>query len=122
MTDLRNAIDCDIHPAVPGMQVLLPYLDEYWREHLITRGTERLTLHMTSFPPNAPHNGRPDWKPEAGLPGRISRALQQACARCLRHPLRDLQCALCGASVLQRGHGRGALPRGQRLDGEGMAR
>ncbi|MGZ5895069.1 MAG: amidohydrolase family protein [Xanthobacteraceae bacterium] len=69
MNDTRNAIDCDIHPAVPSMQVLLPYLDEYWREHLITRGTERLTLHMTSFPPNAPQNSRPDWKPAAGLPG-----------------------------------------------------
>src|ERR1700759_1363054 len=26
-----GAIDCDLHPAVPGMSVLLPYLDDYWR-------------------------------------------------------------------------------------------
>ena len=35
----QGAIDCDIHPAVPDMRALLPYMDEYWREHLITRGT-----------------------------------------------------------------------------------
>jgi len=27
----RGAIDCDIHPAVPDMRALLPYMDEYWR-------------------------------------------------------------------------------------------
>ena len=64
----QGAIDCDIHPAVPDMRALLPYMDEYWREHLITRGTERLTLHMTSFPPNAPLNVRADYRPESGLP------------------------------------------------------
>ena len=66
---LQGAIDCDIHPAVPDMRALLPYMDEYWREHLITRGTERLTLHMTSFPPNAPLNVRADYRPRSGLPG-----------------------------------------------------
>jgi predicted TIM-barrel fold metal-dependent hydrolase len=65
----QGAIDCDIHPAVPDMRALLPYMDEYWREHLITRGTERLTLHMTSFPPNAPLCVREDYRPSAGLPG-----------------------------------------------------
>ncbi|HVG50537.1 MAG TPA: amidohydrolase family protein, partial [Xanthobacteraceae bacterium] len=77
MTDTHNAIDCDIHPAVPSMQVLLPHLDEYWREHLITRGTERLTLHMTSYPPNAPQNSRPDWRPPSGLPGTDLPTLQK---------------------------------------------
>ena len=65
----QGAIDCDIHPAVPDMRALLPYMDEYWREHLITRGTERLTLHMTSFPPNAPLCVREDYRQQAGLPG-----------------------------------------------------
>jgi hypothetical protein len=27
--------DCDLHPAVPAMSVLLPYLDEYWREMVL---------------------------------------------------------------------------------------
>ena len=40
----QGAIDCDIHPAVPGMQVLLPYLDDYWREHLVARGIDKLNL------------------------------------------------------------------------------
>jgi hypothetical protein len=25
-----GAIDCDLHPAVPGMGVLMPYLDDRW--------------------------------------------------------------------------------------------
>jgi predicted TIM-barrel fold metal-dependent hydrolase len=33
-------------------------------------------LHMTSFPPNAPLNGRPDWRPSSGLPGTDIAALR----------------------------------------------
>ena len=33
-----GAIDCDIHPAVPNMRALLPYLDEYWRDAIVSRG------------------------------------------------------------------------------------
>ena len=36
-----GAIDCDIHPALPAMQALVPYLDEYWRAHVLMRGLER---------------------------------------------------------------------------------
>ena len=25
-------VDCDVHPTVPGMAALLPYLDDHWRE------------------------------------------------------------------------------------------
>ncbi len=40
----RGAIDCDVHPAVPGMAALLPYLDEYWREQVTVRGIDGLDL------------------------------------------------------------------------------
>jgi uncharacterized protein len=73
----QGAIDCDIHPAVPGMQVLLPYLDEYWREHLVARGTDKLNLSITSYPPNAPISGRPDWRVKGSLPGGDLAALQR---------------------------------------------
>src|SRR5580658_2384543 len=29
-----GAIDCDIHPGLPGTHGLVPYLDEYWRAHV----------------------------------------------------------------------------------------
>ena len=36
------AIDCDLHPTVPGIATLLPYMDEYWRHTLVERGIEVL--------------------------------------------------------------------------------
>ena len=64
-----GAIDCDIHPALPSMQVLVPYLDEYWRSHILMRGLERDNYTASAFPPNAPINCRPDWKPAKGSAG-----------------------------------------------------
>lgn len=64
-----GGIDCDVHPAVPGMNALLPYLDDYWRHSFEMRGINRLNLAMTGHPMNAPINRRPDWAPENGSPG-----------------------------------------------------
>jgi len=50
-------IDCDIHPAVPDTKALLPYFDDYWRETILQRGIDRLSLNLTSYPPNAPLSG-----------------------------------------------------------------
>ncbi len=36
-----GAIDCGIHPALPGTATLLPYLDEYWRARFEMRGLDR---------------------------------------------------------------------------------
>jgi hypothetical protein len=36
------AIDCDLHPTVPGVATLLPYMDDYWRHTLVERGIEVL--------------------------------------------------------------------------------
>jgi predicted TIM-barrel fold metal-dependent hydrolase len=55
-------IDCDIHPAVPDTKALLPYFDDYWRESITQRGIDRISLNLTSFPPNAPISARPDWR------------------------------------------------------------
>ena len=54
-------IDCDIHPALPGMATLIPYLGDYWREQVTIRGIDGLDL--ASFPHRVPANGRPDWRP-----------------------------------------------------------
>lgn len=69
MAATKGAIDCDIHPAVPNARVLLPYMDEYWREHMLRRGLERENFDLMAYPPAAPINVRPDWKLEKGPAG-----------------------------------------------------
>jgi hypothetical protein len=61
-------IDCDIHPAVGGTRTtLLPYLDDHWKEQVVSRAIDGLDL--TSYPPNMPLSGRADWRPAGGKPG-----------------------------------------------------
>ena len=59
-------VDCDVHPAVPGMQALLPFLDAHWRESMIER---EVNLESQSYPPNAPLTARPDWRDRQGRTG-----------------------------------------------------
>ena len=75
-TPAPGAIDCDVHPALPGMRALLPYLDDYWRAHIQLRGLERDNYAASAFPANAPINARPDWKPAAGAHGTDVDALR----------------------------------------------
>lgn len=53
-------IDCDIHPGVPRMEVLLPYMSDYWREQFVTREIDGAEL--ASYPPTSPLACRPDWR------------------------------------------------------------
>ena len=72
-----GAVDCDLHPAVPGMGVLMPYLDDYWREMVSVRALDRLNLSLTSYPQNAPLTCRPDWALDQGRkPGSSLEAMQ----------------------------------------------
>jgi predicted TIM-barrel fold metal-dependent hydrolase len=64
-----GAIDCDIHPAVPDTAVLLPYLDDYWRDQIVNRHIDKYSFVLTSYPPNSPLSVRPDWRPASGPPG-----------------------------------------------------
>lgn len=57
-----GAIDCDVHLALPGTHVLLPYFNDYWREHITQRGLERDNLDTGAYPPGAPLSARPDWR------------------------------------------------------------
>src|SRR5260370_11117591 len=65
--DCAGAIDCDVHPALPDVLALLPYMSHYWREQITLRGIDRLDL--ASFPPRIAAHGRPDWRPATGKPG-----------------------------------------------------
>ena len=66
-TATSGAIDCDVHPAVPGLKALLPYLPEHWRDAVVQRGVHE--LDSISYPLNAPITARPDWRPQAGKAG-----------------------------------------------------
>lgn len=58
-------IDCDIHPSVGGTRTtLLPYLDDHWKEQVVSRAIDGLDLN--SYPPNMPLSGRADWRPADG--------------------------------------------------------
>jgi uncharacterized protein len=65
----RDAIDCDIHPAIPRTTALLPYLDDYWRDQIVNRHIHKQSFHLQSYPPNSPLSCRPDWRPKDGPPG-----------------------------------------------------
>ena len=65
--ETRGAIDCDLHPALPGCMALLPYLDDHWREEITSRGLDDLDFSL--WPRNAPLTARADWRPEKGLAG-----------------------------------------------------
>src|SRR5262245_59135849 len=64
MPDLR-AIDCDVHPTVPDIKALLPYLDDHWRDQVEDRGIP--SLESISYPLNAPITARPDWRGPKGV-------------------------------------------------------
>ena len=63
---LPGTIDSDIHPSVPSIEALLPYMDDHWRDMAITRGVDE--LNTISYPLHSPLTCRPDWRPPAGRP------------------------------------------------------
>jgi uncharacterized protein len=64
MSITSGPIDCDIHPVVPSIQTLMPYLDDHWRETVIRRGIEDLTT--ISYPTRNPLSFREDWRDATG--------------------------------------------------------
>ena len=83
-----GAIDCDIHPGVPDIKSLLPYMNEFWRESFVNRGLDG--FDMMSYPPNAPIACRPDWRVKGQRPGGSLEAMR-------RHALDafDISIAIC---------------------------
>ena len=64
MTGALAAVDCDVHPTVPDMTALLPYLDDFWRATVVERGIN--SLETVTYPPNAPLTARPQWRDKNG--------------------------------------------------------
>ena len=38
---IAGGVDCDLHPAVPHLTSLLPYMNDYWRDQVTTRGKKK---------------------------------------------------------------------------------
>src|ERR1700710_3166505 len=64
---IAGGVDCDLHPAVPHLTTLLPYMNDYWRDQVTTRGMTDLVSQ--SYPVNSPISSRPDWRPAQGKTG-----------------------------------------------------
>lgn len=58
-----GTIDCDVHLEVPSVEVLLPYLDEHWREYI--RETAFKGPIDTSYPAGATTSIRPELRGSA---------------------------------------------------------
>jgi uncharacterized protein len=72
-----GAIDCDLHPAVPDVAALMPYLDDFWREHLTERYIDHSPFVLASYATNLPQSTRADWRPAKGVPGADLAALRR---------------------------------------------
>ena len=70
-----GGIDCDLHPAVPNIKALHPYLSDHWRDIVIQRGVSE--LDSLSYPANSPITARPDWRIEGKKPGSNLELLRQ---------------------------------------------
>jgi predicted TIM-barrel fold metal-dependent hydrolase len=73
-TIIPGGVDCDLHPALPGIRSLVPYLNDYWQDQVVSRGM--VDLVSQSYPPNSPISARPDWRPAEGKPGADIEALK----------------------------------------------
>ena len=59
-----GAIDCDVHPTVPDNKALLPYLEPFWAESVVSRGIN--SLELISYPTKSPLTSRPEWRRQDG--------------------------------------------------------
>ncbi len=60
----REMIDCDLHPTLPGMAALMPYLDDHWRDTAVRRGFDE--LNTIAYPANTPLSVRSGWRDANG--------------------------------------------------------
>jgi uncharacterized protein len=61
-----SVIDVDVHAVVPSIDVLLPYLNDFWRQHIRERAWTGPT--DTSYPPGVAAAARSEWRPEGRVP------------------------------------------------------
>jgi hypothetical protein len=120
VTGPLHAIDCDVHPTVPDMKALLPYLDDFWRETVEERGIN--SLETVTYPPNAPLTARAQWRGKNGRAATAAVGAHRAGLRPLAGGIAICNC-LYGVGLLFSEDMAAAFTRApQRLGGQGMAR
>ena len=85
-----GGIDCDVHPATPRRQDLLPFLDEYWYEAILTRDID--LLELSSYPSQTRPSRRPDWMEGTDSLERIRHHLLEPFG--LRHAILNCVCGI----------------------------
>ena len=86
-----GGIDCDIHPSVPNLKALYPYLTDHWRDIIVQRGVHE--LNSIAYPANSPLTARPDWRVDGIRPGSDLDLLRQ-------HALDPFQTSIAIANCL----------------------
>jgi hypothetical protein len=97
-----GAIDCDLHPAVPDVAALMPYLDDFWREHLTERYIDHSPFRAGELCDEPAAIGAAGLAAESGRAGGRSRYFASRCARRVRHAFSTsfLRRAFCAARAL----------------------
>ncbi len=90
-------IDCDLHPTVPALSALMPYLDDLWREAASRRGFDEMV--PISYPTTNPLTARADWRDAKGKGATTQERLAAEALDPFRTHLAILNC-LYGAPVL----------------------
>ena len=70
----EGTIDVDLHPMVPGLSTLAPYLEPLWRDQIAMRGMEG--FDSQAYPPRSPKTVRADWRPVQGSPASTIQQLR----------------------------------------------
>lgn len=60
-------VDCDVHPAVPNLSALFPFLSERWVDYCVESGVEG--FEPAAYPPGMPLSARPEARLDAGPAG-----------------------------------------------------
>ena len=71
-TARHRVIDCDIHNEITSIELLMPYLADYWRDYI--RGSAFNGPHANDYPRGAPTSARPGSIPPEG--GEAGSSLQ----------------------------------------------
>jgi uncharacterized protein len=74
LSGVQAVVDCDVHAPAPSVDVLAPFLDEYWLEYAREAGFRAPSSVATVYPPGAPTTLRPGADESVeGLIGQLDR-------------------------------------------------